>query len=182
MGARRTPQGGVTLVELMVVLAVIGIVATLALPNIGTLMDRMGSRALRTELVSLLKQARYEAINAGSQVVVCPLDGSDTCSNDWDGDQIVAFVDLDSDRIKDARPSSMTASWEQQLGTIENPRSEDLKHIFASRKFFAFDGRGMAAGGSFGSLIYCPDNTGNRFSVVVSRTGRVRYNNSISSC
>ena len=181
-GGRRRGQRGLTLVELMVVLAVVGIVATLAIPNIGALMERMGARALRTEMLGMFKQARYEAINAGSQVVICPLDSSDECSNDWGGDQIVAFIDLDGDRIKDARPSSPTAPWERQLGVIDNRRSEDLKHNFASRKFFAFDGRGMAAGGSFGSLIYCSSEPDHRFSIVVARTGRVRYGIGISSC
>ena len=61
---------GVTLLELMIVLAIIGIIAGFAFPQYGGLMKRQGLLAESKRITSLLKLARSEARARASYVVL----------------------------------------------------------------------------------------------------------------
>ncbi|GAB1407093.1 hypothetical protein MASR1M8_10120 [Thermomonas brevis] len=71
---------GFTLVELMVTVAVLAIVATLAVPSFNNLIrgNRLVSSA--NEMVTLLQTARAAAIGHRARVLVCPSDDGSTCA------------------------------------------------------------------------------------------------------
>ncbi len=71
-----TPSPGFTLVELMVTLAVLAILSTLAAPMFGDLIQRNKVDAVSGELTHLLQYARSEAITRASAVTVSPSDGN----------------------------------------------------------------------------------------------------------
>ncbi|ANF83171.1 hypothetical protein A3K93_10950 [Acinetobacter sp. NCu2D-2] len=54
-------KSGFTLVELMVTIAVVAIVAVMAAPSFGTMLDRQNLNKSSTELVNILAQARSKA-------------------------------------------------------------------------------------------------------------------------
>ena len=68
---------GITLIELMIVLAIVGIIAGLAGPQYGSLMKRKALLAESLRITSLLKLARSEARARGSYVVLSRSNGSD---------------------------------------------------------------------------------------------------------
>lgn len=71
-------QGGFTLIELMVVIALLAIIATIAVPGFQTLLENNQITATSNRLVGSLNFARSEALREGRQVTVQAMDG------DWD--------------------------------------------------------------------------------------------------
>lgn len=69
---------GFTLIELMVTVAIIGIVALVAVPGMQALINSSRLNGQAGELVSALQLARSEAVRRNVRVVVCPTDGSST--------------------------------------------------------------------------------------------------------
>lgn len=84
---------GFTLIELMVTLAVLAIVITVAIPGFNDLIRNNRTDALSEEFVSALNFARLEAVKRTGRVSLCASDDGEDCNNaDWTKGWIV-FVD-----------------------------------------------------------------------------------------
>jgi type IV fimbrial biogenesis protein FimT len=70
---------GFTLVELMIGLAVLAVLATLALPSMGSALQRHRLRAAAEHLAADLTEARFEATRRGQTLHVLPRSGPDWC-------------------------------------------------------------------------------------------------------
>lgn len=94
-------QRGISLTELLTVLAVMSILLGIAVPGYGYLLDSVRLTGITNDLVSSLNLARSEAIKRGVRVTVCksssPLDNAPICSPDgtWQQGWLV-FVDRGS--------------------------------------------------------------------------------------
>lgn len=77
--------GGFTLVELMVTVAVLAILVTLAAPSFQEMTNRNNVVSGTNEMIALLQGARMEAVRLNSRVEVCPSSDGSACSgsNDW---------------------------------------------------------------------------------------------------
>ena len=64
------PPSGVTIVELTIVLALLGVLLALAIPRAGGVLDRARVTAARTEIVTLFAVARHLAIRQGRRTTV----------------------------------------------------------------------------------------------------------------
>jgi type IV fimbrial biogenesis protein FimT len=94
---RQTVIKGLTLVELLVTIAVLGILLTIALPDLRSFVvsNRMSSDV--NAFVGLVNYARSEAITRNQSVVICPKsDTAITCQNTqfWGQYEIQVFVDI----------------------------------------------------------------------------------------
>lgn len=76
-------DSGFTLLEALVVVAIVGMVSAIIAPNIGTSLDLLSLRQSASVLQADLRTARATALRTGSRVIVAPLrNGS---GYDWVG-------------------------------------------------------------------------------------------------
>lgn len=93
---------GFTLTELMVTVAIIGIIASLGVPSFQAVLQQNRASSTANELIAALNMARSEAIKRGQIVSLCKSstisDEEPSCSEDttWSSGWIV-FVDADGD-------------------------------------------------------------------------------------
>ncbi|MFC3685610.1 GspH/FimT family pseudopilin [Hydrogenophaga luteola] len=87
-------QHGFTLVELVVTIALVAIVSTLAFPTFSETLRQWRRDSATRALSSSLQLARTEAIKSSRRLVVCSSSDGETCadSSDWKDGWIV-FVD-----------------------------------------------------------------------------------------
>jgi prepilin-type N-terminal cleavage/methylation domain-containing protein len=88
MRKRRSPASGFTLLEALVVVAIMGIIVTLGFPAIQMFIHRSKIEGIARSTGLLMKEARFEAIKRGVPVIV---------RADQVEPVIIAFADVDGD-------------------------------------------------------------------------------------
>jgi len=92
---------GFSLVELMVTIAVLGVITAIAIPSFNEILDSSRRSSVAGELVSDFALARTEAARRGKRVTVCVSSDGATCSSsatDWNSGWIV-FFDVTADGV-----------------------------------------------------------------------------------
>jgi type IV fimbrial biogenesis protein FimT len=88
---------GFTVIELMIVVAVIGILLAVGLPGLQDTISRVTTNSQAKTLMASLNFARSEAIKRGTTVTVCASSsGVDCASNVW-SDGWLVFIDVNGD-------------------------------------------------------------------------------------
>ncbi|TCB79888.1 GspH/FimT family pseudopilin [Acinetobacter sp. ANC 4173] len=72
---------GFTLVELMVTIAVLAIIATLAAPNLSRTLKNTKVKTSSGDILNFLQQARTEAVRLGKTVTICGSSDGSNCLN-----------------------------------------------------------------------------------------------------
>jgi len=157
-------DAGLTLIELMVVIAIIAITLTLGLPSFSGVIERMRVGTTLHLLGTDMAMARNTAVMRHSQVVICPRDAIAGCadSQDWSHGWMV-FDDPDENRQPDVPGDILRAS---------EPPAGALLFLPASRPFLRYQADGRAANSNL-TVYVCRDK---RYAgkVVVNNLGRVR--------
>ena len=96
----RLANYGFTVIELMVSIAIAGILTAVAMPSFNDFMTSTRVDNEISELHRILLTARNTAINTGQNVTVCPLNISNICSTNWQG-EISVFTNTASNSIYD---------------------------------------------------------------------------------
>lgn len=165
----RSGAKGFTLVELLIALAILAVLTTLAAPALGSLIGRSQARAARNALETSFNQARIAAVNRGGHVVVCPSPDGEQCtrSTHWHTGWIL-FPDLDHDRVR---------SHEEPLITVGQAQARGVA-IVATGGRYAIDYQpDGSASGTNATLTVCDRQSGaaGASTIVISLSGRVRH-------
>lgn len=162
--SHRRAARGFTLIELMVVLALVGILVTLAAPSFVQFQRNSRLRTVSSSLVSAINMARSEAMKRQKFTFVMPRDGGWNAG--WD-----VFVDMDNSFSK--------TDADVKLGALSDKPSDVGVTVATSLPYVMFSGSGFprTTDGSFlnGTFtLTIPGSGETARSVVLSNTGRVR--------
>lgn len=170
-------RAGVTLIELMVVLAVLAVALTMAAPGFATFMRNAELTTAANSFVASVSTARSEAMKRNLPALVMPLDAA---RRDW-SKGFVAFVDVDMD-------GAYTESVD--ITVLRQPISAPFLNVTgtgtakSAPAYVRYDGSGFArtAGGGFIALSMSFSRNdapaAEAFSqtrrIFIARTGRIR--------
>lgn len=157
---------GFTLTELMVALAIAGVLAMIGAPAMGSLLARTRDANTEAMVANTLRHARSAAVMRNARVLVCPSRDGRRCNpgDDWQHGWIVA-KDADHDGQPDGGAAVITAQAAMPAGT----------RVVTSigREQITFQPSG-SAGGSNVRFTICHANARAGKAVIVANSGRVR--------
>ncbi len=163
----RSRHAGFTLLELIVSICVLAILAAIAAPSLGTLLERQRAVAATNALVAHLSLARLTAITHNSHTVFCPSASGTGCDagTDWSGGWML-FLDRDGNR----RPDSA-----DDIVRVE--RTALSQHLRLTSSSGRVQARYLPDGRSTGSnltISVCNKRGELLNTVVVNNVGRIR--------
>jgi type IV fimbrial biogenesis protein FimT len=162
---REHGQRGLSLIEQIMVLAVIATLTSLAVPSLRRLLGRNQLQVAQTDFIAALQHAREAAVTSGRHTLFCPtVDGSHCSGNTrWDSGWLLGH-DSDGDDQPDHGALTVGHGY---AGTLTISSS-------AGRHVVRFRPDGSARGSNL-TLLFChAASAGPALSVVVSNSGRIR--------
>ena len=157
---------GMTLLELMICLAILAIVSTLAAPGFSNLLNDAGRTAAVNEFIHALYLARSEAIKRGAIVSLCKSADGQNCMNrspEWNTGWMV-FVNLDRDELPER---------DRDEPIIAVYQGWPAGHISSNRNAYSF--RPYLQGVVNGTLLFCDARgSAQARAIIISHTGRPR--------
>ncbi len=99
----RKKQNGLSLLELLTTMAMVGIMASFAVPAFTDLINKNQQKAQINKVLNGLYIARSEAVKRGERTVFCPSSDGASCNSgvDWEAGWIV-FIDDNTNNAVDA--------------------------------------------------------------------------------
>ena len=196
--SRRTGRhkvSGFTIIELMVVVAVLGIVLAIGIPNLRSFVTRGQVGTVTSEFASDVSRARVEAISRNSCVTMCLsantanalTGGTPTCAaagSNWQAGWIIFSNPTCSATQTSPTAAGSTLIAVRQAGpdtfTLEPASGAALRRV-------TFDSRGLAAGVQKNlTLAYLPESVSSPHyrSICLSAAGRItiREYAGVSAC
>lgn len=101
MEAMIAKNRGVTLVELLVAVAVLGVLLMVAVPSFTAMIVNNRLKGYANAMVSTLQLARSEAIKRNKRVALCKSSNGTSCAGNWQDGWII-FVDTNNNGTADA--------------------------------------------------------------------------------
>ncbi|WP_057830698.1 GspH/FimT family pseudopilin [Colwellia sp. TT2012] len=154
---------GFNLVELMITIAIAGILSMIALPSFNELLTRMRVDNEISEIQRLLLTARNMAINTGKNTTVCPINAVGACTTNWQ-DEISVFTN----NVNTLANSNVFAANDELVKIKAAVKSGDTLQYAQTSVIYTPAGRLLTIAASF---IYCPQSGAGR-GITVSLSGR----------
>jgi type IV fimbrial biogenesis protein FimT len=170
---KMSKQSGFTIIELAVVIAIIGIVSAIAVPNMIGWASRSRVNGAARDIVSMVQKARIEAVRNNEQVYV-------TFDPDNDGSMDVNYIaflddgqgtaDADSDGVLDGADNGIQDGTERTVYQGQMPAGVTLSGVplGAGAGDTSFNPRAMP---SFAGPIALTNNSGYTVTVTIGSAG-----------
>lgn len=139
MSIRSGSQRGFSLVELMVVVAILGILAGLAAPSFASFIRSNRLTAAANDLLGAVALARSEALKRGQRIVLCTSSNASTCDNSasW-GDGWIVFSDGDNDSVRTVASEPLLRVGQSNVGVTSSVAGATVAN------YISFTSRGAA--------------------------------------
>jgi type IV fimbrial biogenesis protein FimT len=183
---KKTTQTGFTVIELVLTMALLSILATIAFSSFGTLIKTNRIATQTNDFMSALMLARSESLKRTSRTTVCRSANGTACATTggWEQGWII-FADLDNDATVDTGETIMQVY--SALNANSSLRGETNVAAYIS---YIPTGVTQLVGGSTqtGTLIMCDDRGfgEDARAIIISATGRPRVavatDSSAASC
>lgn len=159
---------GYTLIELIVVLAVLSILALNIFPNFSALLAQERSTILTNNLASTLAYARSEAVLKQEIILTCQSSDGLECSRsgDWHNGWIV-FADINHNEQKDEEETVL-----RFFAAADNNTQAKFNGAFGIDHYLKYKPSGHAFPN--GSFLICNPNIGIGKALIMYRSGRLR--------
>ena len=168
-------KNGFTLIELIITIAIVAIITTLALPHFHEIMAKQETIKTSHKLISSIQLAKSHATLQHSNVVICPSQDKLNCQiNHWNSGFIV-FLDSNKNRqVNASERIILTESTDLKYGNLNWRGTLSIPSL----TFQAANGLPI---GSNGSFYYCSTHQQSPHKIILSNMGHVRIENS-STC
>ncbi|THB70742.1 MAG: hypothetical protein D6B28_08690 [Gammaproteobacteria bacterium] len=168
---------GITLLELLIYIAVMGIITAIAIPSFSNLIKNSKISTSLTNLTADLYLARSAAIRHNSYAVICPRNSSDNdCSESpsWEKGWIV-FIDNNKDGICNFN-AGQCADKGKIIKIGEGVKSSDLKMRGYKHRSFRIRYDPMGFSYAYNGKVIACDDRGKDYAraIIISNSGRIR--------
>ncbi len=135
-------ESGFTLIELVVTMAVLAIVVSIAAPSFTNMINNNRSSGLGGELTAAIHFARSEAIKRATHVAICPSNDGTSCltGSDWAKGWLI-FVDTSASDTLTPMLGTVLNHWNK----IDAKANVTLKDGISAVGYLKFNPRGMLA-------------------------------------
>ena len=168
-----TKQTGFTLLELMISIAVLGVLLGIAIPSFQTMILNSRLTTQANQVITALNYARSEAVKRGSPATVCSSNGGTACAgaNNWTTGWLV-FSDPNGNGVVDAGDTILRV-W---------PALEGGNTLNSGQPRVTFRNTGFATG--FNDTFRLCDKRGvnDARSTIVNAMGRAYVKKGTASC
>lgn len=162
-------QSGLTLVECLISIAIIGLFSTQVVPHFSDFTEKQESVAIANQLLSALRLTRNTAITHQVTTTFCPWNHKQkNCSNNWEKETAI-FIDSNRNRSLDQEDRLIRLLPEAPKGSQLHFRS------FRSRQYLQITAKGTTWYQN-GHFLYCPPSKNSKHivKIIINVTGRSR--------
>jgi len=176
--AWRARLAGFTLVELLVAVAIFGILMSVAAPGVQTFFERAKLSTQSNTLLSAINYGRSEAIKGGDTVSICARKPDDTCAVDgnWGRGWIIFFDSEVSGTKGIIDAGEAVARISKSSGNQVDIKASAIirPNAMASVSSLSFNARGLADW-TVGTFVLCDSRGSNSaHALIVNGAGSVR--------
>lgn len=164
-------ERGFTIVELVVVMAIVGILLSIAVPSMTTWTAPNRVKAESDRFRVFLQRARNTAVSRGEQITLCKSDDQSSCNDslNWE-DGWLMFADSDGDETKDSGETIIRVG-----EALEQDYTLRANSPFSEWVAFIPSGEARGNAGNIGRFRICgPEaDIDNARDVVINMAGRI---------
>ncbi len=179
LGGNMGQSKGYTLLELLIVMAILVILAVVSLPGMRDTIDRNARDSAMQQLMTALSTARAEAVNRGTPVSLCRSTNGSACAassnGDWRSGWLV-FVDAGTAGVVNANDTIVRV----MPGISGNMaiRARTAANANVTGDYFRFDAEGFLiypVGGGYMKICHADNTLSFARAIWVAKTGRGSY-------